>query len=341
MATWLRRNRPAFQICGIDNFVRPGSETNRLELKRLGVTVYHGDIRNASDFENLPAVDWVIDAAANPSVLAGVDGVTSSRQITEHNLQGTLNILEYCKRNRSGLVLLSTSRVYSIPVLCSLPIKSTGQAFEWTKDSAGPAGSSADGIDVNFSTAAPLSLYGATKLASEIMALEYAEGFSFPLWINRCGVLAGAGQFGTAEQGIFSYWLHACAQKRPLNYIGFDGSGHQVRDALHPDDLAELIVSQLETSDTPAERTFNVGGGASNSMSLKELSAWCAGRFGKHEIGIDPKSRKFDVPWLIMDNRRVNQQFGWSPKRSLDSILTEIAEHASANPDWLNLSSPK
>ena len=67
------------QLCGFDNFIRPGSETNRVELKRLGVKLFHGDLRSASDLETLPAVDWVIDAAANPSVLAGVDGRTSSR----------------------------------------------------------------------------------------------------------------------------------------------------------------------------------------------------------------------------------------------------------------------
>ena len=68
-----------YQIFGFDNFIRPGSETNRDELKRIGVKLFHGDLRSASDLEQLPAVDWVIDAAANPSVLAGVDGRTRGR----------------------------------------------------------------------------------------------------------------------------------------------------------------------------------------------------------------------------------------------------------------------
>ena len=66
------------EICGFDNFIRPGSEGNRAELKALGVKLFHADLRAASDLEILPAVDWVIDAAANPSVLAGVDGKTLS-----------------------------------------------------------------------------------------------------------------------------------------------------------------------------------------------------------------------------------------------------------------------
>ena len=89
----------------------------------LGVTLVHGDIRMASDFESLPAVDWVIDAAANPSVLAGIQTGFSSRQLIEHNLGSVVNVLEYCKAHQAGLLLMSTSRVYSIPALTSLPLK--------------------------------------------------------------------------------------------------------------------------------------------------------------------------------------------------------------------------
>ena len=107
-------------IYGLDNFIRPGSEENRNHLQKFGIKLFHGDIRLASDFETLPKVDWVIDAAANPSVLAGVDGYTSSRQLIEHNLSGTVNILEYCKKQSAGFIMLSTSRVYSITPLSKL-----------------------------------------------------------------------------------------------------------------------------------------------------------------------------------------------------------------------------
>jgi CDP-paratose 2-epimerase len=339
LTTWFREHRPSFKISGIDNFARPGSEINRSILRSRGITVEHGDVRNASDFENLPAVDWVIDAAANPSVLAGVDNRSSSRQVIEHNLYGTANLLEYCKRVKAGLVLLSTSRVYSIPALTGLPLIKSKHAFEWDKAAAPVQGASANGLTTEFSTSPPISLYGSTKLASECLALEYKHCFSFPLWINRCGVIAGAGQFGTAEQGIFSYWIHAYAQKRPLKYIGFDGLGRQVRDGLHPNDLAELVARQIEYSVEPGVTTFNVGGGTGNAMSLAQLTSWCAKRFGKHSVESDPTPRSFDVPWLVMDNRQTAAQFNWRPKRDLPSILDEIANHAQRNPKWLDLSS--
>src|SRR5258708_38276695 len=103
LANWFQ-DRKSCQVIGIDNFVRPGSETNRAALRSRGITVLHGDVRSTSDFENLPAVDWVIDAAANPSVLAGIDNRSSSRQVIEHNLYGTVNLLEYCRRAKAGLV---------------------------------------------------------------------------------------------------------------------------------------------------------------------------------------------------------------------------------------------
>ena len=339
LATWFREHRLSFKISGIDNFVRSGSEINRSILRSRGITVQHGDVRNASDFENLPAVDWVIDAAANPSVLAGIDHRSSARQVIEHNLYGTANVLEYCRRVKAGLVLLSTSRVYSIPALAALPLIKGRHAFEWDKAAALVQGASPNGLTTEFSTSAPISLYGSTKLASECLALEYNHSFSFPLWINRCGVIAGAGQFGTAEQGVFSYWIHTYAQKRPLKYIGFDGSGPQVRDALHPHDLAELIAQQIDYSQKPGTTMFNVGGGTDNGMSLAQLTSWCARRFGKHSVESDLTPRFFDVPWLVMDNQQTTAQFKWRPKRDLPFILNEIADHAQRNPNWLDLSS--
>ena len=156
-----------------------------------------------SDLDALPAADIVLEAAANPSVLAGIDGRASSRQLVEHNLLSTVNTLEYCRRHGATFILLSTSRVYSIPPLAALPLRVRGEAFE--PDLAGPlpSGFTAAGIGEDFSTASPVSLYGATKLASEQIALEYGTAYSFPVWINRCGVLAGAGQFGRARSGDF------------------------------------------------------------------------------------------------------------------------------------------
>jgi len=335
--SWLAAT-PGLTIFGLDNFIRPGSEQNRAELQKMGIKVYHGDLRSASDFEALPAADWVLDAAANPSVLAGIDGLTSSRQLIEHNLSGTINILEYCKRHRAGFILVSTSRVYSIKPLAELPVTIAGEAFRFPENHPPSAGLSAQGVSELFSCATPISLYGATKLTSEVLALEYGETFDFPAWINRCGVLAGPGQFGKADQGIFAYWINAYLRRRPLTYLGFGGKGHQVRDCLHPRDLIELLQKQTSGGGGAEERIVNLGGGADHAMSLAELSRWCAGRFGSHAVASEPAMRRFDIPWLVMDAALAKRRWDWEPQTSLEQILDEIALHAEQNPHWLELS---
>ncbi|MGA2099860.1 MAG: NAD-dependent epimerase/dehydratase family protein [Candidatus Sulfotelmatobacter sp.] len=325
-------------ICGIDNLMRPGSELNRRRLRQLGVTFVHGDLRAASDFENLPTVDWVIDAAANPSVLAGVQGGFGSRQLFEHNLAGLVNVLEYCRARRAGLVLLSTSRVYSIPSLCSIPLTESDTAFQLDHSKPLPSGTTRRGIGPGFSTEPPISLYGSTKLASEAIALEYGYAFDFRVWINRCGVMAGPGQFGTPDQGIFSYWINAHLRRRDLRYIGFGGTGKQVRDALHPNDLAQLLDRQIRTERSGGRRVYTVGGGLGNAMSLAQLTAWCNARFGTHTPIADLRPRTYDIPWVVMDNHEAESDFAWHPEISMENLLSQIARHAENNPDWLERS---
>ncbi|MEY4489414.1 MAG: hypothetical protein RIQ79_1922 [Verrucomicrobiota bacterium] len=343
LARALLAERPGLEIIGLDNLSRRGSHLNLEPLRALGIRVEHGDVRSTSDVDVLPAADALIDCAANPSVLAGIGPGPGSRQLVEHNLSGTLNLLEYCKRHRASFTLLSTSRVYSIPPLAALPVIVHRGAYapDPAALAAGtlPTGITHAGIGETFSTEPPVSLYGATKRASELMALEYGHAFGFPVWINRCGVLAGAGQFGRADQGIFSYWIHSWAARRPLRHIGFDGLGHQVRDCLHPADLAPLLLAQLDApAGTTAPRVLNVAGGAAAALSLRQLGAWCAEQLGPHSISSDPEPRPYDLPWVVLDAAAAERAWAWRPRTPLNSILDEIAAHARSHPDWLDLS---
>jgi CDP-paratose 2-epimerase len=326
------------EIIGLDNLSRTGSATNQPTLSKMGVQFFHGDVRCPEDLRQLPPVDWVIDASANPSVLAGTDGKSSARQVFDHNLVSTINLLEYCKQHRAGFLLLSTSRVYSISPLSALPMKSDGRTFSLDQSQALPTGVSLKGVAENFSTETPVSLYGASKLASEMIALEYGQTFDFPVWINRCGVLAGAGQFGRADQGIFAFWINAWLRRRPLKFIGFGGHGWQARDAMHPLDLLPLLKKQFAFSGGASRRIYNLGGGPQNTLSLLQLSDWCRDRFGEHLVASDSVDRKFDIPWMVMDHSRATADWDWKPQISIGKILAEIAVHAEANPDWLAIS---
>ena len=327
--------RAGHVVCGFDNFSRPGSPLNQPRLEAAGIEFWRGDVRNEGDLARARKIDWVVDASANPSVLAGVDGKTSSKELLEHNLWGTVNLLELCKRENAGLILLSTSRVYSISALCALPVAEKNGAFvlHETSAAAGPRG-----VTEEFSTAAPISLYGVSKLASEQIALEYGAAFGFPVWVNRCGVMAGAGQFGKPDQGIFSYWIHSWARRAPLKYIGFGGTGHQVRDCLHPEDLLALIMKQMADGERKAPRIVNVGGGAASAMSLRQLSDWCAAEFGPHDVAVDLSPRPFDLPWVVLDATRAEREWDWQPRKSVEEIFREIAQHAREHPEWLEVS---
>ena len=355
----LLEHSDSLEIIGIDNFSRNGSWLNRNKLVAKGVNLIHGDIRNAADLEALGPFDWVIDAAANPSVLAGVDGKSSSRQLVEHNLGGTINLLEACKRWNAGFILLSTSRVYSIPPLVGLAVEVKDHAYTPILDGSLP-GISERGISEEFSTAPPVSLYGSTKLTSETLALEYGEAFDFPVWINRCGVMAGAGQFGKPDQGIFAFWIHSWREGRPLKYIGFDGMGHQVRDCLHPRDLAPLVLKQFGASPISASQDFsvsafpkviNVSGGSESAMSLRQLSEWCADRFPNSETPSLPESnlptvrseappaiRPFDLPWVVLDSDCAASRWEWKSDTKTMDVLAEIADFAAATPSWISVS---
>jgi len=338
LAEELLRQGSGTSILGIDNFMRHGSEMNRARLKKAGIVCIHGDIRAMSDWESLPKTDWVIDAAANPSVLAGIQMGFTGRQLLEHNLTSLVNVLEYCKLHSAGLILLSSSRVYSIPILTSIPLYVYEDSFRLDESAALPAGLSSRGIGPDFATTPPISLYGSTKLASEVIALEYGGAFKFPVWVNRCGVLAGAGQFGTPDQGIFAYWINAHLRRRTLRYIGFGGSGKQVRDLFHPFDLATLISKQIKSERTDGRRIYTVGGGIKNSMSLAQLNSWCDKQFGAHVPIPDTRPRDYDVPWIVMDNEHVEHDFEWQVQRKMEYILDEIARHAEQNADWLERS---
>jgi CDP-paratose 2-epimerase len=323
------------EIVGIDNLSRRGSELNLARLKGLGCRVVHGDIRLPEDLDELPRVDWVLDCAAIPTVLAGLTGGVS--QLVGNNLTGTLHLLEKCRRERAGLIILSSSRVYSIPALGAIPLRRTADRFEIDTSVPLPEGISAEGVGESFSTEAPVSLYGGTKLASERMALEYGYAFNFPVRLNRCGVIAGPGQFGRIDQGIFSYWVYQWIRRRRLAYIGFGGEGFQVRDFLAPVDLADLVALQLQEPARNAPAIVNVGGGRDRSLSLRQLSAFCERATSiSHQIESEPETRPYDIPYYVTDCGLVDRHWGWQPQEPAERTLEAIVRWAHDHRDQLS-----
>lgn len=323
--------RQGDRVVAFDNLSRRGSEILRDRIQRAGVEFVRGDIRNPADFNSVAGtVDLLVECSAEPSVLVGVDG-NDAEFMVQNNLVGSLHCFEYARRKQAPVIFLSTSRVYPYEALNRQTYREDATRF--VPASSGP-GFGPDGVGLGFPLAGARSLYGATKLASEIVLQEYSHQYGLPAVIDRCGVVAGPWQLGKQDQGVFTHWLVSHLLERPLAYIGFGGQGKQVRDLLHIDDLVDLVLLQSRQIAGFRGDVFPAGGGPVSSLSLREATALCQ-RLTGHEIpiGSQPENRPADVVWFVTDNRPTTERLGWRPRRDAETILRDIRDWLVAQPD--------
>jgi len=307
-------------VIAVDNLKRRGSELNLPRLKKAGVEFVHGDVRNPADLLGLPHIDALVECSAEPSVMAGYDG--STRYVVDTNLIGTVNCLDLVARDKADLVFLSTSRVYPMATLNEACAMAAG-AFA-PRAGHGVPGLSERGVAEEFPLGGVRSLYGTTKLASELLIAEYAAIHGFRWVVDRCGVIAGPWQMGKTDQGFIILWLSRHLWKQPLNYTGYGGVGAQVRDALHVSDLCDLVTLQLEGMDRVSGQVLNAGGGVANADSLRGFTERCARLTGNAiAVGADPADRPGDLKYYVTDNRRITTLTGWTPQRDLDVLLSD------------------
>lgn len=331
LALKLKEAYPQVSILAFDNLKRRGSELNILRLREKGIQFMHGDIRNKSDLRDLgEKIDLLIECSAEPSVLAGLEG--SPEYLIDTNLMGTINCLELARKNNSHVIFLSTSRVYPIRELNNLKFEETDTRFELA-DNQEMAGASSAGISEAFPLEKVRSLYGATKLCSEFMLHEYIDTYGIKGVINRCGVITGPWQMGKIDQGVMVLWMarHIWPEK-PLSYIGYGGTGKQVRDFMHVDDVFDALKIQIEDVDSYNGEVFNLGGGRKNSVSLRELTEWCEKISGnKIEIKSEKEDRPNDVRIYLTDHARFSELSGWECQKDTEQTLTEIYEWIISN----------
>ncbi|PMD98502.1 3-beta hydroxysteroid dehydrogenase [Siphonobacter sp. BAB-5405] len=334
LALNLKKNYPSYEIFALDNLKRRGSELNINRLKAAGIEFVHGDIRSKEDFDVIPAVDAVIEASAEPSVLAGLNG--SPDYLINTNLVGTINCLNFALKHKANFIFLSTSRIYPIKPLEKLTYQEEDTRFALTEEQPLP-GASAAGIAEHFPLDGARSLYGATKLASELMIHEYNEFYGLKTVINRCGVLTGPWQMGKADQGVMVLWVARHFYEQQLAYIGFNGTGKQTRDMLHVADLYRLVDWQLHNIDKVNGEVLNVGGGVEVSTSLVELTKICQEVTGKTiPIKAVTEGRTADIPLYITDNSKVIELTGWKPEISIRQIVEEVHEWLQENAEQLS-----
>lgn len=319
----LKRDRSEISVTALDNLKRRGSELNVSRLREGGVDFVHGDIRNREDFESICPFDLILECSAEPSVLAGYDGAPD--YLLNTNLVGTIHCLEAARAWKADMIFLSTSRVYPIEPICNLDYVEKETRLE-LGDNSSVSGVNGEGFNEAFSLEGARSLYGTTKLCSELLFQEYMGMYGLRGVINRCGVLTGPWQMGKVDQGVVVHWVARHVLGGELAYFGYGGTGKQVRDILHVEDLYDLIRLQMDRLETFNGKVYNVGGGRTVSVSLQELTRLCQQATGNRlDIQSVLENRVGDIPLYLSDNSKVRQTSGWKPKRSPESIIEEIS----------------
>lgn len=323
IAMGLRKTHPAWEVTTIDNLSRRGAERNLQRFSEFGIQFIHGDIRNPEDLAQIEPFDVLIDASANPSVVVGIQ--ESPLQALNSNLVGTINCLELCAKHKASIIFLSTSRVYPFKLVDSANYIENDSRFTFDRKQS-IKGVSDTGVSEQFPLTGAPSFYGAAKLASEMLIAEYHEFKGIKSVINRCGIIAGPGQFGKVDQGIATYWMACHILKKDLNYIGYGGYGKQLRDMIHVDDLVRLVDQQINNIDRFDGHTLNVGGGLANSISLLELTTRCQEITGNNvPIGSIPDTRVADVRIYLSDCNHLESICGssWKVEKLVDDILSD------------------
>ena len=314
LAIYLKNNQIGIEINTLDNLSRRGALLNLGRLKKNKIKNFKKDISKYKEIKNLPKYDFIIDCCAEAAVEVSKKEIN---KVFNTNLIGTFNILKKCAKDKSNIIFLSSSRVYSIKKL-----------REQKKNN----------ILVNeaFDTSGYKSIYGFTKFSSENLIKEFSFLYKIKYIINRFGVISGPWQFGKQDQGFVSLWVWKHINRKKLSYTGFGGKGSQIRDVIHINDVCELIAKQIRKINNIYNMTVNVGGGKKNAISLKDLTKKCQKiTSNKMQIFSNKKTSVYDIPYYITDNSKVKKIYNWAPKEKFSSILEDLYEWMMSNENKL------
>jgi CDP-paratose 2-epimerase len=322
-----------FDIVGIDNDMRRvffGNEAStawsrqRLEIEVKAYRHLDGDIRDAALMDTVfarygGAVAAVIHTAAQPSH----DWAASDPQTDfTVNANGTLNLLEAARRHcpQAPFIFTSTNKVYGdAPNL--LPL--IEQERRWEVSPEHPF--AAHGIDESMSVDSCLhSLFGASKLAADVLVQEYGRYFGMRTACFRGGCLTGPGHSGAKLHGFLAYLAKCAVTGEPYTVLGYQGK--QVRDNIHSYDLVNAFWQFIQAPRSGA--VYNIGGGRHANCSMLEAIAACERLTGKPmNWSYSEQNRTGDHIWWISDVRRFQSDYPqWKYRYDIEAILAEIVD---------------
>ena len=324
----LHLSKHGYQIFGVDNnersvFFGPEGDT-RWSLARLRGQIpdyshYDIDIRNRAGILQLVAEvrpNAIVHTAAQPS---HDRAAAIPFDDFDTNAVGTLNLLEAVRRAcpEAPFVHMSTNKVYG-----DLPNTIALRELETRWDYDDPT--FANGIPETFSIdQSKHSIFGASKVASDVMVQEYGRYFGMPTCCLRGGCLTGPNHSGVELHGFLSYLVRCNIEEREYKVFGYKGK--QVRDNIHSEDVANFIIA---FSDTPrCGEVYNIGGGKDNSCSILEAFRMLEEFTGKPQKYVYlEQNRAGDHICYYSDLRKMKAHYpGWTITRPLREVFREIA----------------
>ena len=319
-----------FDVHGIDNNMRadffgPGGDTTwnreRLESTCKRYTHHHLDIRDREGVDALIRkmhYELVIHAAGQPS-----HDLAASRPFDDYdvNATGTLNLLEACRRHTPDAVFitLSTNKVYgdnpnNVPLV----------ELETRWDYADPTMS--EGIDETMSIDGCLhSLFGASKVAADVLTQEYGRYFGLRTAAFRGGCLTGPHHAGVELHGFLSYLVLTALREGDYTIYGYKGK--QVRDQIHSADVVSALWAFAQ--DPRPGEAYNLGGGKANAASLLECVELVAAASGgkKPVLTYDDVNRVGDHICYYTDMAKFRSHYpAWEQRYTLHAIVDEMVQ---------------
>lgn len=290
-----------------DSLARPGVERNLEWLKkrhRSRISSVVADIRDEASLADAAGdAQAVFHMAAQVAVTTSL---TDPRSDFETNVQGTLNLLEALRRRNEPVpfIFASTNKVYGD--LADIALDRTPTAYAPRDPSVRSLGVS-ESRPLDFHTP-----YGCSKGAADQYVLDYARSFNIPTCVLRMSCIYGQRQMGNEDQGWVAHFLIRALKREPIFIYG---DGYQVRDVLDISDAVQAYVSAWQHIGAAQGRAFNLGGGPSNAISLRQLIAHIQDVIGCPVETVYSDWRAGDQRYYVSDTRQIMQALGLRPPK--------------------------
>ena len=310
-------------VVALDNLSRAGSTSNLewLQARPGDFHFCHGDIRSATDVERVFAAhrdaDVVIHEAAQVAVTTAVADPRSDFDI---NALGTFNLLEATRLwlpAGTRFLYASTNKVYGKMDHVKVVEQEQRYAYECMPQGA----KENEPLDFH-------SPYGCSKGAAEQYVRDYGRIYGLRSTVFRQSCIYGTRQFGVEDQGWVAWFTIAAVLGKQVTIFG---DGKQVRDLLWVDDLVDLYLAALAQPEVSANKIYNAGGGAANTLSLLELVALLDARLGRPIHPLFSGWRPGDQKIFVANSEKAAAELGWkpkvSPKQGVDLLFDWVVEH--------------